>query len=71
MSRFSRNMKLVRLMLIEERRLNATMIGHAQFLMFPFMILFMSFVIGMASLQMLRSITMAVPTGTETPLATA
>ncbi len=59
MSRVTRSMKLVRLMLIEERRLNATMIGHAQFLMFPFMILFMSFVIGMASERMLQSISMA------------
>ncbi len=59
MSRLSRNLKLVWLMLIEERRLNATMIGQAQFLMFPFMILFMSFVIGLASEQMLRSVSMA------------
>jgi len=55
----SRNLKIIRLMLIEERRLNAAMIGQAQFLLFPVMILFMSFVIGMASKQMLRSIPMA------------
>lgn len=58
MNRFSRNLKIVRLMLIEERRLNAVMIGQAQFLLFPVMILFMSFVIGMASKQMLKSIPM-------------
>jgi hypothetical protein len=59
MNRLSRNLKIIRLMLIEERRLNAAMIGQAQFLLFPVMILFMSFVIGMASKQMLKSIPMA------------
>lgn len=53
-----RNMKIVRLMFKEEQRLNAAMIGQAQFLMFPFMILFMAFVIGLASDQMLKSIPM-------------
>lgn len=46
-------------MLIEERRLNAAMIGQAQFILFPVMVLFMAFVIGMASKQMLKSIPMA------------
>ena len=58
MNRLSRDLKIIRLMLIEERRLNAAMIGQAQFLLLPVMILFMSFVIGMASKQMLESIPM-------------
>ena len=58
MDRLTTNMKIMGLMFKEERRLNASMIGEAQFLMFPFMILLMSFVIGMASEQMLKSIPM-------------
>ncbi len=52
----SKNLGIIRLMLAEERRLNAAMIGEVQFLLFPVAIVFMSFVIGMASKHLLNSI---------------
>lgn len=58
MNRFSRDLRIIRLMLKEERRLNAAMIGQVQFLLFPVVILFMSFIIGMASKHLLRSTSM-------------
>lgn len=45
-------------MLSEERRLNSAVIGKAQFLMFPLMILFMSLVLALASKQLLRTMPM-------------
>jgi hypothetical protein len=50
-----RNWKIVRLMITEERRMNAAMIGDAQFLLFPVMILVMALVISLASKQLLRA----------------
>lgn len=58
MNRTKRNLKIVRLMLSEERRLNSAMIGKVQFLMFPMMILFMSFVLALSSKQLLREMPM-------------
>jgi hypothetical protein len=42
-------------MISEERRLNASMIGGVQFLMFPVMILFMSLVLSLASKQLMSN----------------
>lgn len=56
MSGFSKHLSLVRIFISEERRLNASMIGGAQFLMFPVVILFMSFVLGIASEQLLKDL---------------
>ena len=47
--------KLIRLMISEEHRLNASLIGGIQFLLFPFMIMFMAFVLAIASGQLLKS----------------
>lgn len=58
MNRTKRNLRIVRLMLSEERRLNSAMIGKVQFLMFPVMILFMSFVLALSSKQLLREMPM-------------
>ena len=52
----SRHLRLVRIFMSEERRLNASMIGGVQFLMFPVVILFMSLVLGLASEQLLRNL---------------
>ncbi|MDD1768284.1 MAG: hypothetical protein LUQ27_06965 [Methanomassiliicoccales archaeon] len=51
-----RDLKLIRLMMSEERRLNAAMIGKAQFSLFPVMILLMAFVIGLSSRQLLNAL---------------
>jgi len=55
MEQLARHLGLVRLMMSEERRLNASMIGGIQFLMFPVIILFMALVLSLASSQLLRS----------------
>jgi hypothetical protein len=47
--------KLIRLMISEEHRLNAALIGGVQFLLFPFMIMFMAFVLAVASGQLLKN----------------
>ncbi len=56
MSLATKHLSLVRIMLSEERRLNASMIGGIQFLMFPVVILIMSLVLGMASRQLMRNL---------------
>lgn len=56
MSKLRKDLKLIRLMLSEERRMNSAIIGKAQFLMFPVLILFMSLVIALSSSQLLRAI---------------
>jgi len=58
LNRTKRNLRIIRLMLSEERRLNSAMIGKVQFLMFPMMILFMSFVLALSSKQLLREMPM-------------
>jgi hypothetical protein len=58
LNRTKRNLKIVRLMLSEERRLNAGMIGKVQFMMFPVLIFFMSFVLALSSKQLLKSMPM-------------
>jgi len=58
LNRIKRNLRIIRLMLSEERRLNSAMIGKVQFLMFPMMILFMSFVLALSSKQLLREMPM-------------
>lgn len=58
MSNLKRDLKIIRLMLSEERRLNSAVIGQAQFLMFPVLILFMSLVIAISSKQLLRTMAM-------------
>lgn len=55
MSNFRRNLRIVRLMLTEERRLNGAIIGQWQFLLFPVMILLMAFVIALSSKNLLRA----------------
>ncbi len=55
MSRATKHLKLVRTMMSEERRLNASMIGNIQFLLFPVVILIMSFVLGLAAKQLLKN----------------
>lgn len=49
------HVRLVRLMITEELRLNSGMIGRVQFLMFPLMILAFSFLLAVASPQLLRT----------------
>jgi len=56
MNRVTRDLRIVQLMILEERRLNAAMIGKAQFMLFPVMILFMAFVIALSSKQLLRAL---------------
>jgi hypothetical protein len=58
LSNLKRDLKLIRLMLSEERRMNSAVIGKAQFLMFPVLILFMSLVIALSSTQLLRAMPM-------------
>jgi len=58
MSSLSRHLSLVRIFMAEERRLNASMIGGIQFLMFPVVILFMSFVLGIASERLLDNLSL-------------
>lgn len=58
MNALGRHLRLVRLMMSEELRLNAGMIGKVQFLMFPLMILVFSLLISLASPQLLRSTSM-------------
>lgn len=58
MSNLKRDLKIIRLMLSEERRMNSAVIGKAQFLMFPVLILFMSLVIAISSKQLLRAMPM-------------
>ena len=58
MSGVKKDLKLIRLMLSEERRMNSAVIGKAQFLMFPILILFMSLVIALSSRQLLRAMPM-------------
>ena len=53
-----RQLRLVRLMMSEEMRLNSGMIGRAQFMMFPAMILIFSLILALASKQLLVSTTM-------------
>jgi len=55
MSRARKYLSLVRIMMSEERRLNASMIGGVQFLLFPVIILTMSLVLGLVSKQLLRN----------------
>jgi hypothetical protein len=50
---FARHLRLVRLMMSEELRLNAGMIGKVQFLLFPAMILVFSLILALASEQLL------------------
>ena len=50
-----KHLKLVRLSMLEEYRLNSGMVGKLQFLMFPAMILAMAFVLALASKQLLRT----------------
>jgi len=52
----SRYLRLVRIFMAEDHRLNASLIGGLQFLMFPLVILFMSFVLGIASEQLLQNL---------------
>lgn len=56
MPSLSRHLSLVRIFISEERRLNASMIGGVQFLMFPVVILFMAFVLGLASEQLVQNL---------------
>jgi hypothetical protein len=53
-----RHLRLVRLMMSEEMRLNAGMIGRVQFMLFPAMILIFSLVLALASKQLLASTSM-------------
>lgn len=56
--RLRRHLGYTRFMLIEESRLHAQMIGRVQFMLFPVMILFMAFVIGLSAKQLLNDIPM-------------
>lgn len=56
MNRVTRDLRIIRLMMSEERRLNAAMIGKAQFSLFPVMILLMAFVVGLSSRQLLNAL---------------
>ena len=58
MNEVGRHLRLVRLMMSEEMRLNAGMIGRVQFLLFPAMILVFSLIIALASKQLLFATTM-------------
>jgi hypothetical protein len=49
------HLRLVRLMMTEELRLNAGMIGRVQFLLFPMMILVFSLILALASKQLLTT----------------
>ncbi|OPY34263.1 MAG: hypothetical protein A4E32_00535 [Methanomassiliicoccales archaeon PtaU1.Bin124] len=55
MNHLKKHLSLVRFSMLEEYRLNAGMVGRIQFLMFPAMILIMSFVLALASKQLLRA----------------
>lgn len=55
MNALQKHIRLVRLSILEEYRLNSGMVGKVQFLMFPAMILIMSFALAMASKQLLRT----------------
>lgn len=57
--RYAKDLEFIRLMLVEERRLQAQMIGRVQFMFFPIMILFMAFVIGLSAKQLLSEIPMS------------
>lgn len=56
MDAFTRDLKLIRLMMREERRLNSAMIGKAQFLLFPVVILVFSLVLALSSEQLFRAL---------------
>ena len=58
MNEVGRQLRLVRLMMSEEMRLNAGMIGRVQFMLFPAMILVFSLIIALASKQLLFTTTM-------------
>ncbi len=51
-----KHLRLVRIMMSEERRLNASMIGGVQFLLFPVFILILSLVLSLASTQLLKNL---------------
>ncbi len=53
-----KDLRIIRLMMSEERRMNAAMIGKAQFSLFPVMILLMAFVIGLSARQILNAMPM-------------
>jgi len=55
MSPISKHLHLVRIMMSEERRLNASMIGGVQFILFPVFILILSLVLSLASPQLLKN----------------
>lgn len=58
MNAFARHLRLVRLMMSEELRLNAGLIGRVQFLLFPVMILAFSLILALASKQLLGATSM-------------
>lgn len=55
MNAFRQHLRLVRLMITEELRLNAGMIGRVQFLLFPIIILVFSLILALASKQLLTT----------------
>ncbi len=55
MNAVQQHLRLVRLMITEELRLNAGMIGRVQFLLFPIMILVFSLILALASKQLLTT----------------
>ncbi len=55
MNAVRQHLRLVRLMMVEELRLNAGMIGRVQFLLFPVMILVFSLILALASRQLLAT----------------
>ena len=58
MNPIRRHLRLVRLMMSEEMRLNAGMIGRVQFMLFPAMILIFSLILALASKQLMVSTSM-------------
>ncbi len=52
----SKHLSLVRIMMSEERRLNASMIGGVQFMLFPVFILILSLVLSLAAPQLLKNL---------------